>query len=113
MCTLPGGRLDDDGQAGPVGAGGPANTAVAGDGGGGGDAAAPAADATEYSTSLASKVAHLAVYFLCNLSLTLYNKMILGKVSSPGRRPPSKTTKGRAGWLTHQRTALSLPTRGC
>ncbi len=46
-------------------------------------AAAPAADATEYSTSLASKVAHLAVYFLCNLSLTLYNKMILGKVSSP------------------------------
>jgi len=41
--------------------------------------AAPRVDA-EYTVSTATKLGYLAVYFLCNVSLTIYNKLVLGKV---------------------------------
>lgn len=41
---------------------------------------------TEQEVSGTTKLLYLAVYFLCNISLTIYNKLILGKVSS---EPPS------------------------
>jgi hypothetical protein len=37
--------------------------------------------ATEYRTSMSTKLIHLASYFLLNLSLTLYNKALLNNVS--------------------------------
>jgi hypothetical protein len=37
--------------------------------------------ASEYRVSTWTKLGHLALYFLCNVSLTLYNKMILGTVA--------------------------------
>jgi len=37
---------------------------------------------TEYQVSGWTKISYLAVYFLCNISLTIYNKLILGKVRS-------------------------------
>jgi hypothetical protein len=40
---------------------------------------APAAEA-EYGVSLAKKTAYLAFYFTANVSLTIYNKLVLGKV---------------------------------
>ncbi len=45
---------------------------------------APAPVAAEYRISFATKATHLGIYFLCNLSLTIYNKFILGKVSRRG-----------------------------
>ena len=36
---------------------------------------------SEYSVSTWTKASYLAVYFLCNVSLTIYNKLVLGKVS--------------------------------
>lgn len=39
--------------------------------------------ASEYHVSTWTKLGHLALYFLCNVSLTLYNKMILGTVAYP------------------------------
>ncbi len=42
---------------------------------------------TEYSTSTRTKVAYLTMYFLCNVSLTIYNKLVLGKVSASIYRP--------------------------
>lgn len=36
--------------------------------------------AAEYRTSTYTKLLYLAGYFFCNISLTLYNKFILGKV---------------------------------
>lgn len=39
--------------------------------------------ASEYRVSTWTKLGHLALYFLCNVSLTLYNKMILGTVACP------------------------------
>ena len=36
--------------------------------------------ATEYRVLTWTKLGHLTLYFLCNVSLTLYNKMILGTV---------------------------------
>lgn len=35
---------------------------------------------SEYQVSGWTKVYYLAIYFLCNISLTIYNKLILGKV---------------------------------
>ena len=35
---------------------------------------------SEYSMSTTKKAAYLLVYFLCNVSLTIYNKLVLGKV---------------------------------
>ena len=40
----------------------------------------PQAD-LENRVSGVTKISYLAVYFLCNISLTIYNKLILGKVS--------------------------------
>lgn len=37
--------------------------------------------ATEYRTTMSTKLIHLASYFLLNLSLTLYNKALLNNVS--------------------------------
>ncbi len=37
---------------------------------------------SEYAVTTWTKVTYLAIYFLCNVSLTIYNKLILGKVSS-------------------------------
>jgi len=39
--------------------------------------------AAEYAVSTSRKLAHLAVYFACNVSLTLYNKIVLGKARRP------------------------------
>jgi len=36
--------------------------------------------ASEYQVSSATKLSYLALYFVCNISLTIYNKLILGKV---------------------------------
>ncbi len=41
---------------------------------------AQAAVESEYQVSAATKWAYLAAYFSCNVALTLYNKMILGRV---------------------------------
>ena len=38
--------------------------------------------ALEDRVPVGTKALHLAGYFLCNISLTLYNKLILGKVST-------------------------------
>lgn len=38
---------------------------------------------SEYRVSTWTKLGHLALYFLCNVALTLYNKMILGTVDYP------------------------------
>ncbi|KAK3366818.1 triose-phosphate transporter family-domain-containing protein [Lasiosphaeria ovina] len=38
---------------------------------------------SEYRTSGWTKLSYLAVYFLCNISLTIYNKKILGKFGYP------------------------------
>ncbi|KAH8899927.1 TPT-domain-containing protein [Thozetella sp. PMI_491] len=38
---------------------------------------------TEYTVSTATKAGYLAVYFLCNIALTIYNKLVLGKFSYP------------------------------
>ncbi|KAK1780639.1 triose-phosphate transporter family-domain-containing protein [Copromyces sp. CBS 386.78] len=38
---------------------------------------------TENEVSGTTKLLYLAVYFLCNISLTIYNKLILGKFSYP------------------------------
>ena len=35
---------------------------------------------SEYRVSTTTKFAYLAVYFLCNVSLTIWNKAVLGKV---------------------------------
>lgn len=40
----------------------------------------PGAVDNEYQVSGWTKVYYLAIYFLCNISLTIYNKLILGKV---------------------------------
>jgi hypothetical protein len=40
----------------------------------------PAKAETEYNVPAATKVAYLSVYFLLNVSLTIYNKAVLGKV---------------------------------
>jgi hypothetical protein len=37
----------------------------------------------EYSVSTAKKFAYLAFYFTANVSLTIYNKLVLGKVCMP------------------------------
>jgi hypothetical protein len=37
--------------------------------------------AAEYRTNMSTKLVYLASYFLLNLSLTLYNKALLGNVS--------------------------------
>jgi hypothetical protein len=34
----------------------------------------------EYRVSTSTQALYLTVYFLCNISLTIYNKLILGKV---------------------------------
>ena len=34
----------------------------------------------EYRIPTGTKLAYLSVYFLCNISLTIYNKAVLGKV---------------------------------
>ncbi len=39
--------------------------------------------AVEDTISARSKLTQLGFYFLCNVSLTIYNKLILGKVGSP------------------------------
>jgi hypothetical protein len=39
-------------------------------------------DSEEYAVSARTKASYLAVYFVCNVSLTIYNKLILGHVSS-------------------------------
>jgi len=36
---------------------------------------------SEYNTTTRTKFAYLGVYFLCNISLTIYNKAVLGKVT--------------------------------
>jgi hypothetical protein len=41
--------------------------------------------ASEYQVSSATKLSYLALYFVCNISLTIYNKLILGKVGVPLR----------------------------
>ncbi|KAK3393969.1 TPT-domain-containing protein [Podospora didyma] len=38
---------------------------------------------SEFTTSTVTKLSYLAVYFMCNISLTIYNKMILGKFGYP------------------------------
>jgi hypothetical protein len=40
---------------------------------------------SEYNVPTGTKVAYLSVYFLLNVSLTIYNKAVLGKVSEPPR----------------------------
>lgn len=40
-----------------------------------------ALDSNEYAVSTSKKLSYLAIYFLCNVSLTIYNKLVLGKVS--------------------------------
>ena len=42
----------------------------------------PSPTALEYRIPIRTKVIHLALYFLLNLSLTIYNKAILGSVST-------------------------------
>lgn len=42
--------------------------------------ASPGID-SEYRVSSLTKLSYLGLYFLCNISLTIYNKLILGKVS--------------------------------
>ncbi|KAM7186791.1 Triose-phosphate Transporter family domain containing protein [Rhypophila sp. PSN 637] len=39
--------------------------------------------ATEYQVSGWTKIYYLAIYFMCNISLTIYNKLILGKFAYP------------------------------
>ena len=39
----------------------------------------PSSTAPEYAIPMSKKLAHLALYFTCNISLTLYNKMVLGR----------------------------------
>jgi hypothetical protein len=38
---------------------------------------------TEYNVPLRTKLGYLSVYFMLNVSLTLYNKAVLGKGSQP------------------------------
>jgi len=47
---------------------------------------------SEYRVSTWTKLGHLALYFLCNVSLTLYNKMILGTVAYSRIPHPLKIT---------------------
>jgi hypothetical protein len=39
---------------------------------------------SEYRVPSTTKLGYLATYFLCNVSLTLYNKAVLGKVRACG-----------------------------
>ncbi|KAK3330725.1 TPT-domain-containing protein [Apodospora peruviana] len=43
----------------------------------------PQQDLIEYQVSGWTKFSYLAIYFLCNISLTIYNKLILGKFAYP------------------------------
>ena len=40
----------------------------------------PARHDSEYQIPTTTKFAYLSIYFLCNVSLTIYNKAVLGKV---------------------------------
>lgn len=48
----------------------------------------PAPVDVESAVSTATKFSHLAVYFLCNVALTIYNKLVLGQVSLRCPRAP-------------------------
>jgi len=37
---------------------------------------------SEYQVSSLTKLSYLGLYFMCNISLTIYNKLILGKVNN-------------------------------
>jgi hypothetical protein len=39
---------------------------------------------SEYQVPMTTKLGYLGVYFLLNVSLTIYNKAVLGKVRLPG-----------------------------
>jgi hypothetical protein len=46
-------------------------------------ASRPTSTGTEYGVATAKKLAYLAFYFTANVSLTIYNKLVLGKVNYP------------------------------
>ena len=57
---------------------------------------------SEYTVSTWTKASYLAVYFLCNVSLTIYNKLVLGKVSTSRVPPPAEPHRSSLrlpGWL--------------
>ena len=37
---------------------------------------------SEFTAATTKKYAYLGVYFLCNIALTIYNKLVLGKVDT-------------------------------
>ena len=54
--------------------------------------------ASEYQVSSATKLSYLALYFVCNISLTIYNKLILGKVGFTLRTAVSAELGESANW---------------
>lgn len=79
---------------------------------------ATAGDAVEYTVPTSKKFAHLGVWFVLNLVLTIFNKAVLGEVRAPG------SSSSFLKHLTAPRTPHSLPwsclltltsshTRGC